>query len=355
MTTQFCWTSERQELVGKLVRRFAFDFDAVSNAFRDHLTSEGVDFSPNAMNPRSLRKVFAALDRKRAAPAGESSANSYDQGLGDTDAEGGCGLGDVSYGGWGSSAAKRASREQHADNPIQGALYTHDPGLTARGESKGSSFPGLVVQRDFREGCVSKESGRNEGTVEATAPPATDKSWSFDNFVEDQRRKEIQHDDQKEKLFLKEDRKLALQRQSLKQRHLPDSVDCVGDDPLAVLTTGCTATMPAPEDEEGSGTLLPRCHPCCREEPEENAGGDDAGASSPRCGGPTVAGPVRLELGMDAEVLEKILDEHEREFSLAAGGYAETDSELSRVLDELDEAAARGGNPARLLCNVRDQ
>ncbi|CAN0374262.1 unnamed protein product [Ectocarpus sp. 13 AM-2016] len=52
---------------------------------------------------------------------------------------------------------------------------------------------------------------------------------------------------------------------------------------------------------------------------------------------------------MDVEELDKILDELEREFSLVGGGWTETNSELSRVLDELDAAASKPPANAALL------
>lgn len=71
---------------------------------------------------------------------------------------------------------------------------------------------------------------------------------------------------------VQDDRDLALQREALMQRHLPGSEDNVGEDPLA--------TSPAQ-------LAIPPAH---------------SSASD-------YAGPVRLELGMDAEMLDKILDE----------------------------------------------
>ncbi|CAM9916791.1 unnamed protein product, partial [Ectocarpus sp. 13 AM-2016] len=62
MTSSY-WTPNRNELVGKLVRRFAFDFDAVSNAFRNHLQREGVNLKSEETAPAALRKVYASLDR----------------------------------------------------------------------------------------------------------------------------------------------------------------------------------------------------------------------------------------------------------------------------------------------------
>lgn len=70
-----------------------------------------------------------------------------------------------------------------------------------------------------------------------------------------------------------DDHDLALQREALMQRHLPESEDNVGEDPLATS-------------------------------PEQLA-------VPPARGAFDSAGPVRLELGMDAEMLDKILDELE--------------------------------------------
>lgn len=70
---------------------------------------------------------------------------------------------------------------------------------------------------------------------------------------------------------VQDDRDLALQREALMQRHLPGSEDSVGEDPLA--------TSPAQ-------LAIPPAH----------SASDSAG-------------PVRLELGIDAEMLDKILDE----------------------------------------------
>lgn len=54
---------------------------------------------------------------------------------------------------------------------------------------------------------VQHISGSDEGTESATAPsslPSTDESgWDFGRFLEEQRLKEIQHDDRKEKIFQK--------------------------------------------------------------------------------------------------------------------------------------------------------
>lgn len=70
---------------------------------------------------------------------------------------------------------------------------------------------------------------------------------------------------------VQDDRDLALQREALLKRHLPGSEDSVGEDPLA--------TSPTP-------LAIPPAHSAFDS-----------------------AGPVRLELGMDAEMLDKILDE----------------------------------------------
>lgn len=70
-----------------------------------------------------------------------------------------------------------------------------------------------------------------------------------------------------------EDEDLSLQREKLKKRHLPGGEDSIGDDPL-------------------SSPL------------------GDSAASSP-CSSFQCEGPVRLELGMDAEVLDKVLAELE--------------------------------------------
>lgn len=94
-----------------------------------------------------------------------------------------------------------------------------------------------------------------------------------------------------------EDRILALQRQSLKQRHLPGSNDRVGEDPFAALVGGIASTSEG--QERGAPGELSSDQPLC----EQHDG------VSFNCEAP--AGPVRLELGMDAEVLDKILDEIE--------------------------------------------
>ncbi|CAM9924102.1 unnamed protein product, partial [Hapterophycus canaliculatus] len=286
--------------------RLAFDFDAVSNAFRDHLKSEGVDFRANATNPTSLRKVFASLDRKRAGPAAKRA--SFDKMYRATDPDGHCVLGDVFDGGWGNSVTKRASRE-NVDDRMKDTLRTYDSGFSERGESISSLPEQNGLQKDSPGDDAAKTSVYDEGTGEVTVLPPTNESWTFDNFLQDQRRKEIQHEVQKEKLFHKEDRQLALQRQSLNERHLPGSADRVGEDPLAPVA-GCTTTVLAPQEREGSGVLSPRRNPRCPEEPEEDGDGDDGAAFFAHCGR-AGAGPVRLELGMDSEVLEKILDEHE--------------------------------------------
>lgn len=94
-----------------------------------------------------------------------------------------------------------------------------------------------------------------------------------------------------------EDRVLALQRQSLRQRHLPGSDDRVGEDPLGSLVGGTTSTSRGQGREE-SGELA-------NDEPSREQQDVVSFANE------APAGPVRLELGMDAEVLDKILDEIE--------------------------------------------
>lgn len=58
-----------------------------------------------------------------------------------------------------------------------------------------------------RENVQHTSSGSDEGTESANAPsslPSTDESgWEFGRFLEEQRLKEIQHDDRKEKIFQK--------------------------------------------------------------------------------------------------------------------------------------------------------
>lgn len=96
-----------------------------------------------------------------------------------------------------------------------------------------------------------------------------------------------------------EDRALALQRQSLRQRHLPESDDRVGEDPLAPLAGETTSASHGEEGSTASG-----------ESSNDQPFREQQDGVSFACGGAS-AGPVRLELGMDAEVLDKILDEIE--------------------------------------------
>ncbi|CAN0570825.1 unnamed protein product, partial [Ectocarpus sp. 12 AP-2014] len=93
-------------MVEKLVRRFAFDFDAVSNAFRNHLQREGVDLKSEETAPAALRKVYASLDRKRPPRAVESGPlpgvrKENDKPGGEADST----LVDVSGGDWDSMGA----------------------------------------------------------------------------------------------------------------------------------------------------------------------------------------------------------------------------------------------------------
>lgn len=114
-----------------------------------------------------------------------------------------------------------------------------------------------------------------------------------------------------------EDHALAHQRESLKKRHLPGSDDSVGEDPLALVTD--TDSQGA-KDEEISGVL---CHrqPLCKkaedekEKEKEEEGGEAVNRHQ------AAAGPVRLELGMDAEVLDKILHEIEVSFTHAVFSF----------------------------------
>lgn len=112
-----------------------------------------------------------------------------------------------------------------------------------------------------------------------------------------------------------EDHALAHQRESLKQRHLPESDDSVGEDPLALVTG---SNSQGEEEEEGSGVL---CH---RQPLWETKKNEEEGEEKEEDGGEAVnrhqtavAGPVRLELGMEPEILEKILDEIEVNFTRA--------------------------------------
>lgn len=52
---------------------------------------------------------------------------------------------------------------------------------------------------------IPKAPGYLEATDTATAPSSStnESAWNFDRFLEEQRRKEVQHDDQKEKIFQK--------------------------------------------------------------------------------------------------------------------------------------------------------
>lgn len=91
-----------------------------------------------------------------------------------------------------------------------------------------------------------------------------------------------------------EDRSLALQRLALKQRHLPGSNDSIGEDPLGLVLEVETSTSQGErERENGDGGGL-SFQPSC--EDQNHA--------------PPVA-PVRLELGMQPELLDKLLDEIE--------------------------------------------
>ncbi|CBN75437.1 hypothetical protein Esi_0099_0036 [Ectocarpus siliculosus] len=350
-----CWTPDRNELVGKLVRRFAFDFDAVSNAFRNHLQREGVDFKSEETAPAALRKVYASLDRKRPPRAVESAPlpgvrKENDEPGGEADRT----LVDVSGGDWDSMGTGSQGK---LNGYIMGNLHSSRSGSVTGEGYNNLPPPERSDQLGASDDCPSERedvqhtSGSDEGEKSVTAPsslPSTDESgWDFGRFLEEQRLKEIQHDDRKEKIFQKEDRHLACQRQSLKKRYLLDSEDFIGEDPLGLLDD---TTAPAFQQEEGdiAGGLSPR-QSHRQEEAEERLQGDDAHTSHQ-----AAAGPVRLELGMDAEELDKILNELERESSLAGGGWAETNSELSRVLDELDAAASEPPANAVLLQDTRE-
>lgn len=77
------------------------------------------------------------------------------------------------------------------------------------------------------------------------------------------------------------------------------------------MTVGCTKTVSASQEGEESRAILPKCGHSYREGQEGDVDDvDDGDTSLARCGRGRV-GPVRIELGMDPEVLEKILDEHE--------------------------------------------
>lgn len=82
---------------------------------------------------------------------------------------------------------------------------------------------------------------------------------------------------------------LALQREALKKRHLPGSADSIGDDPLVASSEESTSV------------------------------------SSPYRGALSSAGAVRLELGMDAKELDKLLTEIEVNIKL----FREIDIPLS--------------------------
>lgn len=98
--------------------------------------------------------------------------------------------------------AVRASREGMG-HPIPGTLRTYDSGLAEEEGINCSSLEQNGLQRDSREDNASKESSHDKETGESTTLPSTEESWSFDSFLENQRRKEVEHDDQKEKLFHK--------------------------------------------------------------------------------------------------------------------------------------------------------
>ncbi|CAM9422413.1 unnamed protein product [Pylaiella littoralis] len=363
MPKTFSWTLDRNELVGKLVRRHAFDFDAVSRTFRQHLKCEGVDFNSESTSPAALRKVFASSDRKRPTHRTVASLHSN---ISDGD--------NRLDGDW--DHMTRTSAAQHLD---KNTVARHCSTDTAGGNHNNR-------QKNEAACRIPKAPGYlDEATETATAPSSStnESAWNFDRFLEEQRRKEVQHDDQKEKIFqkvlsalgsnaeasgafelppdilqawgarkekiaeeaddaekrrqkLEEDHALAHQRQSLKQRYLPGSNDSVGEDPLASLTDTYSQED---EEGEGSGGL---CHRqlLCEEKEKEQGERDDSFTRHQ-----AVAEPVRLELGMDAEVLDEILDEIE-ESAIAV----ETNSELSRVLDELDSAA--GDKPTTATTNT---
>ncbi|CAM9878211.1 unnamed protein product [Ascophyllum nodosum] len=99
-----------------------------------------------------------------------------------------------------------------------------------------------------------------------------------------------------------EDREISLQRERLRRRHMTGGEDSTGEDPLASRA-------------EELSTSSPPCH-----------------------GSLSTSEPVRLELGIDPDLLNTILAEVE-EGSTVAREKRGTNSELSGVLDILDEAA----------------
>eukprot|EP00904_Undaria_pinnatifida_P009639 jgi/Undpi1/5805/HiC_scaffold_2.g01079.m1 len=283
----------------------------------------------NSRMGHSLRKVFASLGRtpstrtdgcsplRRSHEPPQLARTSRDGNKGGSHLEGtscsaNSGLDDdLTVSCW-----KPITESIDLDKSVMG---TH--GTDCRGNSRRSNYPDTHNSKSTEE--ESNRSSQQETTsrnleleghqvakgaetfgLRGTEEAPSDALWTFETMLVEQRRKEVQHEARKECTFRRGDRDLALQREALMQRHHPGSEDNVGEDPLA--------TSPAQSTKS----------------PARNAFDS--------------AGPIRLELGMDAEKLEKILDELEE--STAAGGYRQTNSELSRILDFLDEAA--GDAPA---------
>lgn len=99
----------------------------------------------------------------------------------------------------------------------------------------------------------------------------------------------------------------------MRERHLPGSDDGVGEDPLGPLVGG-TASTSSGHNREMPGELS-NDGPF-RERQDRASFAEEARA-----------GPVRLELGMDAEVLDKILDEIEvRESELSEVRFVRSSS-----------------------------
>lgn len=150
-------------------------------------------FLPWISQFQALRKVFASSDRKRPASVTTSAPSvSKPVPLEDIRADGD----------W--DHIKRTSTAQQLDDNTTGALQCSN---VIKEEDRNNMLPEKQNQQGSEAAYTKAEPPckSDEATETATAPSSStnEPAWNFDRFLEEQRKKEIQHDDQKERIFQK--------------------------------------------------------------------------------------------------------------------------------------------------------
>lgn len=163
-----------------------------------HVTAHFTRPSPRSQISQVLRKVFASSDRKRPTNQTASAPHNVNEPVSPTSLQ--------------RDGGNRAGGDCDHMKGTLAAQQLDDNTGDRRCSTEEEDHENMLPERNYQQRNevaykIPKAPGSSEKApaVTATAPSSTtnEPAWNFDRFLEEQRRKEIKHDDEKEKIFQK--------------------------------------------------------------------------------------------------------------------------------------------------------